>query len=65
MSSAGRGQATASPPLTPPPLTDSSEEENEDSAANVIDVAMDVKFMVDAEQEAEEEHPAHVVFDVE
>jgi hypothetical protein len=49
MSSVGRGKAIAPPPLTPSPPTDSSDEENEASANNIIDAAMDVKFMADAE----------------
>jgi hypothetical protein len=39
--------------------------ENEDSANNVIDAAMDTKFMADVEQEAEEERTAHAAFDAE
>jgi hypothetical protein len=58
MSSAGGGQAT--PP--PPPRTNSFNGESKDSAENVIDVAMDAKFMANAEQEAEEERAAHIGF---
>jgi molybdopterin biosynthesis enzyme MoaB len=42
---------------------DNSNNENEDSADNIIDTAMDAKFMADAEQEAEEERAAHAAFD--
>jgi hypothetical protein len=67
MSSAGLSQAYAPPPPTPPPPVESSDEELEDdeSTENILDVAMDAKFMIDAEQEAEEERAAHVAFDAE
>jgi hypothetical protein len=68
MSSTRRGQTTTprppSPPPTPLPSADNSDEENEDSADNIIDAAMDAKFMDDTEQEAEEERAAHAAFDV-
>jgi hypothetical protein len=36
---------------------------NEDSADNIIDVAMDAKFIAGTEQEVEEEWAAHAAFD--
>jgi hypothetical protein len=38
---------------------------NEHSSNNIIDTAMDAKFMADAEQKPEEELAAHTAFDVE
>jgi hypothetical protein len=49
MNSAGGGKDTPHPPPTPPLPTDNSDDENEDSADNVIDAAMDSKFMAGAE----------------
>jgi hypothetical protein len=65
MSNAGRGQATAPPLPTTPPPADSTDEENKDSADNVIDAAMDAKFMTDVEQEADEKRAAHAAFNAE
>jgi hypothetical protein len=50
MSNAGRGQATTPPPPTPhPPIESSNEElEKDESSDNIVDVARDVKFMVDS-----------------
>jgi hypothetical protein len=39
--------------------------EDNESTHNVLDVAMDTKFMADAEQEAEEERATHAVFNPE
>jgi hypothetical protein len=50
MSSVGRGQATATPP---PPVESSDEEDDDDKRTdNVINAAMYVKFMANAELEA-------------
>jgi hypothetical protein len=54
-----------SSPPTPPSPAESSDEENEDSRGNVINAAMDAKFMTNAEQEAEEERAAHAAFGAE
>jgi hypothetical protein len=65
MSGAGGGQATPPPPPTPPTPTDSSGDENEDSADDVIDAAINTKFMADTKHEAKEEQAAHAAFDAE
>jgi hypothetical protein len=69
MSSAGGGQATLppppSPPLTPPPPTDNSDTDEFDDENDVIDAAMNAKFMDDAEHEAEEERAALAAFNAE
>jgi hypothetical protein len=67
MSSADNSQSTPPPPPTPPPLienNDKLDDENKDIADDVIDAAMNVKFMADTEQEAEEERATHPAFDV-
>lgn len=57
-----RTTSTTSTVAPPPPVESSGEElEDDESTDNVLDAAMDVKFMDDAEQEAE----AHAAFDAE